>query len=377
MKKLISLLLASTLFLSLCVCGSNALSEPDASKLKTLLVTDSGDVDDGSFNQACFEAMKSFCEKNDIEYQYLQPENETTEAQLQAIRAGIAAGYHVVILPGYSFASAAVQAAQEFPEVRFVAIDVSKEDLDAAAGAEGFFAANLCCVIYQEEIAGYLAGYAAVKLGYSKLGFLGGVDTPAVRRFGYGYAKGADAAAAEVGEAIELRYAYAGTFVANDGITAQMNQWYTEGTQVVFSCGGGIFHSVAAAAAANSGKMIGVDVDQRSLIDGEYGEGITVTSAMKGVQTTVTDILTAIRLGLWAEYGGMTHSLGIISTVNTSLNYVQLPLESTQWDYAFTQRDYLELVSGIDSGNVDVSVDPAADQPQAERIRLVFEGTLG
>jgi len=133
-------------------------------------------------------------------------------------------------------------------------------------------------ILYREEQAGYLAGYAAVMDGYTKLGFLGGMAVPAVVRYGYGYVQGADAAAQKLGLApgsVEIKYWYSGVFAPNDDIKTKMSGWYTEGTEVVFACGGGIYLSATAAADAAGGKVIGVDVDQSA-------ESPTIiTSAMK------------------------------------------------------------------------------------------------
>ena len=126
-----------------------------------------------------------------------------------------------------------------------------------------------------------MAGYAAVKLGYTHLGFLGGMAVPAVVRYGYGFVQGADAAAAETGAAVTVEYAYGNQFYGDADITAYMDNWYqTLGVEVVFACGGGIYSSAAEAAAKVGGKVIGVDVDQAAIIDGGYGDGMTVTSAM-------------------------------------------------------------------------------------------------
>ena len=125
-----------------------------------------------------------------------------------------------------------------------------------------------------------MAGYAAVKLGYRNLGFLGGQAVPAVMRFGFGYVQGINDAAEELGivDQVEVEYAYGGQFYGSTEITAAMDTWYSQGTEIVFACGGGIFTSAAEAAAKVGGKMIGVDSDQSPTIDA-YGEGMTVTSA--------------------------------------------------------------------------------------------------
>ncbi|MDO4343739.1 MAG: BMP family ABC transporter substrate-binding protein, partial [Eubacteriales bacterium] len=137
-------------------------------------------------------------------------------------------------------------------------------------------------------------------------------------------------------------------------ITAAMDTWYsTNGVEVVFACGGGIYTSAAEAAAKVGGKVIGVDSDQAPVIDA-YGAGMTVTSAMKGLAPTVNTLLSAIVLdGTWDQYVGKIDNLGLVSE-NPEENYVQLPIESTQWCDTFTEDDYKALVASMVAGDVTV-----------------------
>jgi basic membrane protein A len=200
-----------------------------------------------------------------------------------------------------------------------------------------------------------MAGYAAVKLGYTKLGFLGGMAVPAVIRYGYGFVQGVDAAAAELGLTdVVVNYAYGNQFYGDADITAAMDTWYAGGTEVVFACGGGIFTSAAEAAAKVNGKVIGVDVDQAATIDGLYGEGMTVTSAMKGLAPTVKTMLAAVQNGTFK--GGVVGNLGLVGT-DPEANYVQLPSATTQFSDTFTLEDYQALVAAMFNGEITVSND--------------------
>ena len=199
-----------------------------------------------------------------------------------------------------------------------------------------------------------MAGYAAVKMGYKKLGFLGGMAVPAVVRYGYGFVQGVDAAAVELGLTdVECNYVYGGQFFGDDAITAVMDTWYSAGTECVFACGGGIYTSAAEAAAKVDGKVIGVDVDQAGIIDGQYGEGMTVTSAMKGLAATVQTVLGKIVAGEFE--GGKIDTLGLVSDVPAE-NYVQIA-GSTQFCDTFTQADYEALVKAMHAGTITVSND--------------------
>ena len=217
-----------------------------------------------------------------------------------------------------------------------------------------------------------MAGYAAVKLGYKKLGFLGGMAVPAVVRYGYGFVQGADAAAAELGAAdVEIKYVYGNQFYGDADITAYMDTWYANGTEVVFACGGGIFTSAGEAAAKVGGKVIGVDVDQAGTIDGMYGAGITVTSAMKGLAATVYAELASILNGTFE--GGKVENLGLVGE-DPDANFVQIA-PSTQFADGFTQDDYKALVAKMFAGEITVS-SSIDEEPAVTAVAVDYQGNI-
>ena len=350
MKKLVSLLLAVSMLLGL---ASFAAAE-DA--VKVAMVTDSGDITDQSFNQTTYEACKAFCEANGIEFNYYKPAADSDPDRVTAIEMAINDGYNTIVLPGFLFGAAVQEVQETYSDVNFICLDISEFDLG------GTPAANVFSAVYQEELSGYMAGYAAVKLGYKHLGFLGGMAVPAVIRFGFGFVQGADAAAVEMGIAdqVAVEYVYGNQFFGDADITAAMDNWYQNlGVEVVFACGGGIYTSAAEAAVKVGGKVIGVDTDQSGIING-YADGLTVTSAMKGLAATVNTLLTETVAGNFANYGGKVENLGLVSGDDPELNYVQLPMETTQWSDSFTTDDYKALVKAMFEGTVTVSNDIAA-----------------
>ena len=367
MKKILALLLALCMVLALTACGSSKPAEAPAEEapaeepaeepaaeagFSVAMITDYGDITDQSFNQTTYEACKAYCEENGIEFKYYKPASDSDADRVTMIENAIDEGFTVVVMPGFAFAPAIAETAPEYEDVTFIALDVSEFDLNSA-GLETI-PANLYSAVYQEELCGYMAGYAAVKLGYTKLGFLGGMAVPAVVRYGYGFVQGADAAAAELGvEGVTLNYAYGNQFYGDADITAAMDTWYADGVEIVFACGGGIYSSAAEAAQKVDGKVIGVDVDQAGIIDGMYGEGMTVTSAMKGLAATVKTMLTAVNDGTFE--GGKVENLGLVSTVPEE-NFVQLA-GSTQFGEGFTEDDYVALVGAMFGGEITVSND--------------------
>ena len=376
-KRIAAMVLAGAMALSLAPAYGVTEVKAEAGDMKIAMVTDSGDITDQSFNQTTYEACKAWAEENGSEGNYYKPESDSDEARNASVDQAVADGANVIVLPGYMFAATIVEQSEMYPDVKFIAPDVSAGDICEKGVGEGYTynpddyevtdyynADNVYCCTYQEEISGYMAGYAAVKLGYKHLGFLGGMSVPAVTRFGYGYVQGVDEAAKELGitSDVELEYVCGGQFYGDADITAYMDTWYgSKGVEVVFACGGGIYTSAAEAAAKVDGKVIGVDSDQSGII----GEDITVTSAMKGLAPTVKTALDAIKDGNWeSDYAGKIDNLGLVSE-NPEDNYVQLPMETTQWDDNFTVDDYKDLVKKLYNGEIEVSSDITA-MPETE-----------
>ena len=358
MKKFLALMMTLSLIIALAACGDKENSSSNGTDSKTestastaekvegkvALVTDVGTIDDESFNQATWEGIKAYCDANNVEYAYFQPTEDSNEARLAKIEEAVGQGYSIVVMPGFLFGEAVSEAQATYPEVKFLAVDVSEGDMTVPAEK------NTHCIVFCEEQAGYLAGYAAVKDGYTKLGFLGGMAVPAVMRYGYGFVQGANAAAEELAKDIEVKYTYGGQFYGDANITAKMEGWYTTGTEIVFACGGGIYTSAVEAALNSKGYVIGVDVDQ-SPLGKSYDYNPFVTSAMKGLSTSVSDALATYFAGKWDTVGGTISTLGL-----TAGDYVGLPTSDEAWNFkTFTKDDYEAVKADIVSGKVVVS----------------------
>ena len=362
MKKLVAFILCMALVITCVACFAACNPKEDDNNdnaMKVAMITDYGDITDQSFNQTTYEACKAFSEDNNLGFKYFKPAGDSTEARVASVEQAIQEGYNVIVMPGFAFGETVVEVAGTNPDVTFVALDVSQGDL----GENYKVPANVATFVYREEISGFMAGYAAVKEGYKKLGFLGGMAVPAVVRFGYGFVQGVNAAAVEmnIADQVSVNYVYGGKFQGTPEITAAMDAWYGNGTEVVFACGGGIFTSACEAATKQgiNGKVIGVDSDQSYVINKNYGEGVCVTSAMKGLAPTVKTVLTAIKDGKWSTYSGTVSNMGMVSGTDASLNYVQLP--TATWSMTnFTKADYATLVGKIFDGTIKISSDTSA-----------------
>ena len=365
MKKLVALLLALVMVFALCACGSKDNQDTDKKndgkktamkaddipdemtssdgKYQVAFVTDVGDLKDKSFNQGTYDGVKLYANANSKSYKYYKPANgdkATDDDRYDAMKAAVDNGAEVVVAAGFLQAAALQKAATEFTDTKFVFIDGSPVD--------GL--TNLAAISFREEQCGYLAGYAAVMEGYTKLGFTGGGGgtNDACCRYGYGYLQGASAAAEELGVTVDVMYSwqYGGTFSASPELQTMINGWYANGTEIVFACGGSMFQSISAAASANEGYVIGVDVDQSG--ESEY----VLTSAMKGLADAVQWAVGHVYDETFDEIGGTTTSLGAED------NAVQLPTSDESWRFeTFTVEEYEALYQQMVDGTLVVDDD--------------------
>ena len=376
-KKLLALLLCLAMVFGLAACGNSnkpadsqtpapgtntetpgeTEADPDAIEdsmtsadgtYQVAFVTDVGQLKDKSFNQGTFDGVKLYAAANGLSYKYYQPANgseATDDDRYDAMKAAVEGGADVVVCAGYLQEAALKKAAIEYPETPFVFIDGYPLTDDA-----GNTLSNVAGIAFKEEQAGYLAGYAAVMDGFTKLGFSGGGGgtNPACCRFGYGYVQGANAAALEKGVTVDMNYSwqYGSNFSASTDLQTMINGWYVNGTEIVFACGGSMFQSIVAAASANDGYVIGVDVDQSG--ESEY----VITSAMKGLADAVQWAVAKVYDGTFDTIGGQQASLGVAD------NAVELPTGADSWRFeTFNVEEYESLYQQMVDGTLVVDDD--------------------
>ena len=351
MKKILAMLLALAMLLG-CAAFAETVNPDDIPDTVTsadgtyviAFVTDVGQLKDKSFNQGTWNGVKLYAHANGLTYKYYQPANgneATDDDRYDAMAAAAQGGAKVVVAAGFMQGTALTKAAIEFPEVNFVFIDGWP-----LSDAEGNVLTNVAAISFQEEQAGYLAGYAVVRDGFTKLGFSGGGGgaNAACDRYGYGFAQGANAAAKELGVEVELRYSwqYGASFSASSELQTMIAGWYQSGTEIVFACGGSMFQSIVAAAAAADKYVVGVDVDQ------SYESETVVTSALKGISEAAQLSIAANYDGTWAEnYGGKLTVLG------ANQNAVGLPTETWSME-VFTIDEYNALMAALKDGSLVV-----------------------
>jgi basic membrane protein A and related proteins len=345
MKKVLGILLTAVLAVGvLAGCGAKT-----SKGFEIALITDKGNIDDKSFNQGSWEGVVKFAKENKISHKYYKPEEASDAGYLAQIDLAVTGGAKVVVTPGFLFEVPIFEAQTKYPDVKFILLDGTPHTADYKTFETK---SNVASIMYSEEQSGYLAGYAAVKDGMTKLGFMGGMAVPAVQAFGYGFLQGAEAAAGELNlgdGSVAVTYHYTGDFAETDTNKATAKTMYQEGTEVIFACGGSVGKSVMSAASESGKKVIGVDVDQR------YDSDTVITSATKGLGASVIAVLEAIyKTKSWDKYAGKT------TYFNAANSGVGLPTTVIGDDKAnafdrfksFTKADYDKVFKTLADGSV-------------------------
>lgn len=343
MKRFAIFFVLAALLLCFGGCGREESGENNkTSESEVAMVTQTGGTDDEGFNQSMWEEVEDYCGENNMTYAHYALEEQTEEAYLAAVEKAVSKEAKLIIMCGSGLETAVYTAQSTYPDVNFLIVDGVPHDAQNNYAMGG----NTASVIFAEEEAGYLAGYAAVKDGYTSLGFMGGMETPAIKRYGYGFVQGAAAAAAEAETKIDMRYMYAGTYEESDEVRSTAASWYKDGTQVIFACGGAMGESVIKAAENNDGKVIGVDVDQSGLSE------TVITSAEKGLGKAVENVL--------KSYGRGSFPGGSAFNYTARNDGVSLEIENARFS-SFSQEDYNKVFNSLKEGSIELKKDTDVD----------------
>lgn len=320
-------------------------------------VSGEGELDDAGFHEGSWEGIAEYADENRITYSYYRPAADTRQAREEAVRTAAKKGAKIIISQGYPFEEVIAHMQNEYPKIQFLMLDAKPRK----AGQKAELASNVHCILFREEEAGYLAGYAAVCEGYTRLGFFGGKEIAPVQRYGSGFIQGAEYAAMEMEREITLKYQYTDTFLPSDEVQQKSKEWYEDGVQVIFACNGGASVSVMQTAEELDGKVIGVDADQSAV------SPTVLTSAGKNLKGAVTEALDTLyeNGGVWSgKQAGKTITLG------AKEEGVSLPQEEEAWRFEnFTQREYLKIYRGLKRGEQEI-LSGTATMPKTERVHL-------
>ncbi len=344
-KRCIPLLFCISLY---CVllwgCADRTISSDDATAAKETdaptqavplaFIADLSTLDSQTYHANALQGLQKYADEQHVAYANYLPIENATEAYVQAIAQAAEQGAKVIICAG-CFSEVPVFLAQtQFPDIHFLLLDGVPHN---AAFTERTIGSNVTCILFQEEQSGFLAGYSAVRDGYTQLGFLGGMAVPSIVRYGYGFVQGADFAARELQQQITLRYHYTGSFSASHAVQTLAEQWYHSQTEVIFACGGAVGQSVAAAAEAQGGLMIGEGVDQNGL------SNTVITSALKRLDTAVYNALCA--------YAADNLAGGQATLLSLQDHGVGLPILTSRFQ-TFSVQDYIAICDRLNANEI-------------------------
>ena len=292
----------------------------------------------------------------------LDAEHRAAAPQIYAaLRAAAESGAKLVVCRGDTMGAALYRVQENYPDVHYLLFDSEPHSDDYSA----YNTASLVhCVLFQEEQAGYLAGYAAVTDGYTTLGFIGAREIPGIVRYCTGFLQGAEAAAELQGEYVTLQTWFTDTYENNDAITQRMIDWYNNGTSLIMVSGGNLYEGVSGAVNQTGGKAITTDYDNTELGDRVLGSAIKCYNAAVQRQ-----LYTFFAAGTWnGQTGGQTEKAGF---TNGEVALVA----GTPWRFdGFTQDDYRTLYEELRTSVLKVDaysdLDTLPDTPNVTVNRL-------
>lgn len=396
-KMFAAVLAAATLFTLLCGCS--------VSKTELALVTDGSAVEDNVYNQAAWGGLVRYADQNGIEKKSYVPAAVSAEEYLASIDKAAADGARVVVLPGGQFTEAAFEAQAKYPSVNFILLDgelspdrleqvrqadavqekvytaseltlggsfdvtvgasIEEPESDAEPTAVSPIEKNMVVVEFAEQQAGFMAGYAAVYDGYTKLAFLGGEKTDAAQRYGYGFLQGADFAAKEMNlaeGAVTVQYAFTGSNTDDEQNAAQAAKLYSGGTEVIFVAAGEGNEALVMAADAAGTKVIASDVDYSQLSDS------VLTSATKGYENAVYQTL--------KDYYDGQFPGGTLKVFGIEENSVALAMDNSHFR-TFTQAMYDSMNAQLYGNTYNITaniadIDTPLEKLALEKINLII-----
>ena len=337
MRKLLVLAAAMIMVLALAACGSPTEEQPEEQvSYEIAMVTDSGLIMDGGYSEVAWTAISEFGAENGISHKYYKAAEATEEAYRAVISDAVSKGAKVVITDGFSFENVIYDMQDEYKDVKFILIDAEYTDLETE---EPKIAENTAVLLFSCEEAGYLAGFAAVENGASQLGFMGEADQPMYDDFGYGFLQGANAAAANNGIVVDVKYHSCDESSDRDAVMEKAESWYKNGTEVIFACGDNIEKPIIQAAEMNDGKVIACETDKSSMSD------TVLASAVKDISGVLKDTLTQYRKG---KFPG-----GEVAEFDVSTESIWLNMETSRF-VAFNEGDYKDLYKSLENNSVEV-----------------------
>ncbi|MGH8885391.1 MAG: BMP family lipoprotein [Egibacteraceae bacterium] len=310
--------------------------------LRVGLVTDLGQVDDGTFNQFAFEGMKAAERCFNIKTSFIETTSQADYAR--NLDEALRERPDVVITVGFLLGTDTLRFAQTHPETKFIGVDQLQER----------YPSNYVGVLFREDESGFIAGAMAGLLTRSgAVAVIGGrQDVPSVVRFVNGFAQGAK----YVNPSIDVRHVYTDSFTDQAKGVSAAKQFLGEGADVIFGAGGQTGSGGIKAAAADGAWVIGVDQDEyfTTFSKGKApGADRLATSAMKRVDLGVfTEIAKAVT-------GQFTSGAFVGDAGNGGVTYAPFHDAKIPGDVA---KRVEEVRKGLADGSIETGIDPATGQ---------------
>ena len=319
-----------------------------------------GSVEDGGYNEAIYNGVRMYALGAGTSFSFYHADPDAPESYWETVQRAVEDHAGLIVCAGDVFGEAVGALQETYPQTSFLLVDAVPHDGERE---ELPISENVHCVLFHEEQAGYLAGYMAVWEGYRTLGFIGGREEPAVQRYGYGYLQGINAAAKDLSLTdVVVNYWYAGTYTADIAVREKADDWYGNGTQIIFACGGGLYESVLEAAENRDGLMIGVDVDQCRVSDR------VLTSAVKNIGLAVTDALDEY----YAAGGWSDEDAGQVKRYGVEEGCAAIPVVDTEWRFQeIPTTHFFEIYKQMKRG--DRTVSDATDMPPEVAVLVNYE----
>lgn len=336
-------ILAAALIASLSLAGC-AMDQKDDSTYAATMVTDTGGINDQSFNQSSWKGLEDFSKKTGSTVRYL----ESKQASDFTTNLDRATDTYPDIVWGidFSLADALLQVAAMNPDINFAIIDQSFEETPQ----------NVTGVVFKAEESSFLVGYiAGLSTKTDKVGYVGAMKTFVNDQFEYGFLAGVDYAAKELGKPIEVQEQFTESYSDVAKAKGIANKMFANGCDIVFHSAGGAGYGVIESAKENNQMAIGVDTDQSYLAPNNV-----LTSGLKNVDVAVEKISDMDRNG--EEIGGKTFSYGLKE------NGVGIPKENPNMDPEVYDKA-MKIQDQIISGELVI--------PSTEEMYNKFKAELG
>lgn len=332
-----TLILITSLLLCLCACKD---SEEEAEPVRiegceVSMISDDKEIKQGSLAETTWASIQKCAAKNSLGCKHYEPEKPEKKSYMDTIDKAVEEGAKLIVLPGGSFEVTAYEAQKKYKDIYFLLLDgIPHSEKNSYKTGE-----KTIGIVFAEEEAGYLAGYSAVKEGYTKLGFIGAKKIPAIKRYGYGFVQGADDAASESKTKVKVNYKY---MKEPDEVKPLADEWYGDGIQVIFPCGGVIYNSVIHSADENNGKMIGTEAGM-----GHLSESVIV-SAVKNVDEAVENVVDG--------YADDRFTGGTAFNYAVKNNGIMLDMASARFN-VFNEEQYEHVFEALKNGRVELKKD--------------------